>query len=56
MPRRRGGVLVIAKATVGTAFAGRVSAMTGIDEDFHRGGKVCLSSVGLGGFRACFRM
>ena len=40
------GVLVFAKASVGTAFAGRVTAMTGIDEDFHRGGKVCLSSVG----------
>lgn len=40
------GVLVFAKASVGTAFAGRVSAMTGIDEDFLRGGKVCLSSVG----------
>ena len=34
------GVLVFAKASVGTAFAGRVSAMTGIDEDFHRGGIV----------------
>ena len=40
------GVLVFAKASVGTAFAGRVAAMTGIDEDFHRSRKVCLSSVG----------
>ncbi len=40
------GVLVFAKASVGTVFAGCVSAVTGIDEDFHRSGKVCLSSVG----------
>ena len=40
------GVLVFAKASVGTAFAGRVAAMTGINEVFHRGGIACLSSVG----------